>query len=199
LKPVALIVGLGNPGEQYEKTRHNAGFWFVDAVACHQGVVLRWESRFGGWLGRFTHRNRAVRLFKPGQFMNRSGAPVAAVCRYFRLEPEQMLVAHDDLDFDPGVVRLKVDGGHGGHNGLRSVMEHLGSKRFLRLRIGIGRPARGSVIDHVLGRPPVEDVQAIDGAIARAVACLPVLLEEGVEKAMNLLHGEASQNVARHA
>ena len=199
MKSVALIVGLGNPGERYERTRHNAGFWFVDAVARQQGVVLRWEARFGGWLGQFTHRNGAVRLFKPGQFMNRSGAPVAAVCRYFRLEPERMLVAHDDLDFEPGVVRLKIDGGHGGHNGLRSIMEHLGSRRFLRLRIGIGRPARGSVIDHVLGRPSAEDVRAIDGAIARAVACLPVLLEEGAEKAMNLLHGEASRNVARRA
>ncbi len=199
MKPIALIVGLGNPGKEYERTRHNVGFWFVDAVARQQGVVLRWESRFGGWLGQFSHRNGTVRLFKPGQFMNRSGVPVAAVCRYFRLEPEQILVAHDDLDFAPGVVRLKVDGGHGGHNGLRSIMECLGSRRFLRLRIGIGRPARGSVVDYVLGRPSPEEARAIDEAIARAEACLPVLLEEGIEKAMNLLHGGVSQNVTRHA
>ncbi|HEB77246.1 MAG TPA: aminoacyl-tRNA hydrolase [Methylothermaceae bacterium] len=193
------MVGLGNPGQQYERTRHNAGFWFVDAVARDRGVELRWENRFGGWLGQFDHRQTVVRLFKPGQFMNRSGAPVAAVCRYFRLEPEQMMVAHDDLDFEPGVVRLKVDGGHGGHNGLRSIIDHLGSRRFLRLRIGIGRPKHGSVVDYVLGRPTTGERQAIDDAIARAVGCLPVLLEAGVEKAMNLLHGEQSQKTGRHA
>ncbi len=199
MKPVALVVGLGNPGEEYERTRHNAGFWFVDAVAHREGVELRWESRFGGWVGQFTHRGRTVRLFKPGRFMNRSGAPVAAMIRYFRLEPEQMLVAHDELDFEPGVVRLKIDGGHGGHNGLRSIMQHLGTKRFLRLRIGIGRPVRGSVVDYVLGRPSAEELRAMDEAIGRAVDCLPVLLEEGVEKAMNLLHGEMPRNIARQA
>ncbi len=188
---VALVVGLGNPGREYERTRHNAGFWFVDEVARREGVTLRWEDRFGGWLGQFFHHGEAVRLFKPGQFMNRSGGPTAAVCRYFGIEVPRLLVAHDELDFPPGEVRLKVGGGHGGHNGLRSLIQHLGSRDFLRLRIGIGRPRHGSVTDYVLGRPSKAERDAIEAAISRAVDCLPQLLGEGVEKAMNRLHARA--------
>ncbi|WP_422880202.1 aminoacyl-tRNA hydrolase [Methylomarinovum caldicuralii] len=190
---MVLIAGLGNPGRQYERTRHNAGFWFVDEVARREGVDLRWEARFGGWLGQFFHHSEAVRLFKPGQFMNRSGGPVTAVCRYFGIEAPQLLVAHDELDFPAGEVRLKVDGGHGGHNGLRSIVQHLGRRDFVRLRIGIGRPRHGSVTDYVLGRPSNEERAAITAAIARAADCLPLLLDEGVEKAMNRLHAQAAQ------
>lgn len=184
----ALLVGLGNPGPRYFKTRHNAGFWFVDEVADQHGAKFIWQERFGSWEANFYHRNEAVHLLKPAQYMNRSGGPVAEVCRYYRISPERLLVAHDELDFEPGVVRLKKDGGHGGHNGLRSVIEHLGSNQFCRLRIGIGRPKQGSVVDYVLGQPTEEEQAKIRAAIARAVTLLPQLLDQGVEKTMNLLH-----------
>ncbi len=123
--------------------------------------------------------------------MNLSGGPVTAVCRYFHIEPQKMLVAHDDLDFDPGVIRLKVGGGHGGHNGLRSIIEQLGTKEFCRLRIGIGRPNRGSVTDYVLGVPEAGDDRNMRAAISRAADCLPQLVEQGIAKAMTLLHSPA--------
>ncbi len=123
--------------------------------------------------------------------MNLSGGPVSAVCRYFHIDPRKMLIAHDDLDFEPGVVRLKVGGGHGGHNGVRSIIDHLGSREFCRLRIGIGRPVRGSVTDYVLGAPDSGDLEKIRGAIFMAVECLPIMLEEGVEKAMTHLHAQS--------
>ncbi len=183
-----MLVGLGNPGQKYLKTRHNAGFWFIDQVAGQYGAEFAWQERFGAWEAKFYHRGEGVYLLKPGQYMNRSGAPVAAVCRYYRMLPEHLLVAHDELGFEPGVVRLKQDGGHGGHKGLRSIIEHLGSNRFYRLRIGIGRPRQGSVVDYVLGQPSEEELAKIWAAIERAVALLPQLLEEGAEKTMNLLH-----------
>lgn len=185
---LALLVGLGNPGPQYLKTRHNAGFWFVDEVASRNGAQFAWQARFGGWEAVFHHQGEGVHLLKPGQYMNRSGGPVAAVCRYYQIAPERLLVAHDELNFAPGVVRLKKDGGHGGHNGLRSIIEYLGSNQFFRLRIGIGRPKHGSVVDYVLGRPTEEEQAEIGSAIDQAATLLPQLLEWGVERVMNLLH-----------
>lgn len=185
----ALLVGLGNPGPQYLKTRHNAGFWFIDEVASRYGVEFIWQERFGGWGAKFHHQGEVVHLLKPAQYMNHSGRSVAAICRYYQIPPERLLVAHDELDFNPGVVRLKKGGGHGGHNGLRSIIEHLGSNLFYRLRIGIGRPKQGPVVDYVLGRPTEEEKAKILAAIKRAVVCLPQLLEWGAEKTMNLLHG----------
>lgn len=185
---LSLLVGLGNPGQRYARTRHNAGFWFIDELCDRFGVGMSWNEKFAGWVGQFSWRGESIRLFKPGKFMNLSGGPVSSVCRYYRVAPKEMLVAHDELDFGPGMVRLKVGGGHGGHNGLRSIIEYLGAREFLRLRIGIGRPLHGSVTDYVLGMPGGEELDAIRDAIVKAADALPVLLDDGVEKTMTCLH-----------
>jgi peptidyl-tRNA hydrolase, PTH1 family len=155
---IKLIVGLGNPGRQYEKTRHNAGFLFLDALAID--LVCTWsnESRFQGLFAEGSVANGKVMLLKPDTFMNRSGQSVGKIVRYYKLLPEEILVVHDELDFNPGVVKLKKDGGHAGHNGLRDIIAHLGSKEFYRLRIGIGRPAAGKVVvDFVLSSPSKQE------------------------------------------
>ncbi len=185
---VRLIVGLGNPGPAYDRTRHNAGFWFIDRLAAAHGCVLREESRFHGRVGAI-NLTEPVHLLAPLTFMNRSGLAVAAMARFYKIAPEHILVVHDELDFGPGVVRIKRDGGHGGHNGLRDIMAQLGSGGFLRLRIGIGRPAGSmAVADYVLAAPSVSDRQAISGAIEKALACLSELLAGHVEQVMNRLH-----------
>ncbi|WP_262964236.1 aminoacyl-tRNA hydrolase [Methylobacter psychrophilus] len=151
---IKLIVGLGNPGQQYEKTRHNAGFLFLDALARDMGCVWSNQSRFQGLFAQGGIAAGSVMLLKPDTFMNRSGQSVGKIARYYKLHPEEILVVHDELDFNPGVVRLKKDGGHAGHNGLKDIIAHLGSKDFYRLRIGIGRPAAGKVVaDFVLSSP----------------------------------------------
>ena len=142
--PISLIVGLGNPGGQYAETRHNAGFWFVDLLARKHGCVFRNESRFHGETCRIFQGSRECRLLKPATFMNRSGQAVSSLAAYFRIPPEQILIAHDELDLPPGTVRLKQGGGHAGHNGLRDIISALGGRDFWRLRIGIDRP--GTVI-----------------------------------------------------
>ena len=185
---LTLLVGLGNPGPEYSKTRHNAGFWFLDKVACYYGASFTWQERFGGWVAKLHHRGEVCHLLKPGLFMNRSGGPVASYCRFYKIPPPHVLVAHDELDFAPGIVKLKKNGGHGGHNGLRSIIDRLGDRSFIRLRIGIGRPTRGDVSSYVLSKPSPEEEKEILCGIERAVECLPVLMEEGVDKAMNLLH-----------
>jgi len=190
LPGVALVAGLGNPGPRYESTRHNAGFWFVDRLAEVCGARLREESRFHGALGQCLLAERTLRLLRPATFMNRSGQSVAAVVRYFDLPAEALLVAHDDLDLPPGTVRLKRGGGHGGHNGLRDIIAHLGTKDFLRLRIGIGHPGhRDAVVDYVLTRPRPEEREAIDAGIRRALEVMPQVVEGRLEAAMNVLHG----------
>ncbi|MCI0530344.1 MAG: aminoacyl-tRNA hydrolase, partial [candidate division Zixibacteria bacterium] len=135
-----LVAGLGNPSAKYEKTRHNAGFWFVEKLASAGCVEFLPESRFSGLIAKLRSGERTVLLLKPLTCMNRSGQSVGAVSRYFDISPESILVAHDDLDFSAGTVRLKLDGGHGGHNGLRDIISNLGTPNFLRLRIGIGHP-----------------------------------------------------------
>lgn len=151
---IKLIVGLGNPGRQYEKTRHNAGFLFLDTLAADFGCVWASAPRFEGLFAECSIASERLMLLKPETFMNRSGQSVGKIARYFKLSPEEILVAHDELDFGVGVVRLKKDGGHAGHNGLRDIMAHLGSKEFYRLRIGIGRPPAGkAVVDFVLSSP----------------------------------------------
>jgi PTH1 family peptidyl-tRNA hydrolase len=151
---IKLMVGLGNPGQQYEKTRHNAGFLFLDRWASEASSVWAKESRFDGQVTEIGLAGGKVMLLKPGTFMNRSGVAVGKVARYYKLLPEEILVVHDELDFDVGVVKLKKDGGHAGHNGLRDIIAHLGSKEFYRLRIGIGRPPAGKVVaDFVLSTP----------------------------------------------
>jgi PTH1 family peptidyl-tRNA hydrolase len=185
---VKLIVGLGNPGPAYDRTRHNAGFWFMDRLAAAHACVLREETRFHGRVGTIKAAE-PIHLLEPLTFMNRSGLAVAAMARFYKIVPEDILVVHDELDFGPGLVRVKRDGGHGGHNGLRDIMAQLGSGGFLRLRIGIGRPAGSmQVADYVLAAPSSVDRQAIFGAIDKALDCLPGLLAGNVEQAMNRLH-----------
>ena len=155
---IKLIVGLGNPGQQYEKTRHNAGFLFLDTLAQEMDCAWSNESRFQGLFAEGSVASGKVMLLKPDTFMNRSGQSVGKIARYYKLLPEEILVVHDELDFNPGVVKLKKDGGHAGHNGLRDIIAHLGAKEFYRLRIGIGRPTAGKVVaDFVLSSPSKQE------------------------------------------
>lgn len=185
---VRMIVGLGNPGAAYDKTRHNAGFWFVDRLAASHGCNLREESRFHACAGMVSMAG-SVHLVKPLTFMNRSGSAVAAVAKFYKIAPEDVLVVHDELDFEPGVVRFKRDGGHGGHNGIRDIMAQLGDGRFARLRLGIGRPVGPvAVADYVLAAPSPTDRDAVFGAIDKALECLPELLAGKVDQVLNRLH-----------
>jgi PTH1 family peptidyl-tRNA hydrolase len=189
---IRLIVGLGNPGPQYELTRHNVGFWLVDQLAAREGVVFRHEAKLHGSLCRVTLAGQDLRLLKPTTFMNRSGQSVSATARYFAISPEQILVAHDELDLPPGAVRLKHGGGHAGHNGLRDSIQRLGSHDFWRLRIGIGHPGdKAQVIGYVLDRAPRGEEAAIRDAIEKAEGSLQDLIEGGFQRAMNRLHGPA--------
>jgi PTH1 family peptidyl-tRNA hydrolase len=186
---IRLVVGLGNPGAQYEATRHNAGFWFADALAVHHNGQFRAEAKFHGLLCRLVVGGADLRLLKPLTFMNRSGQSLAAVMRYFDIAPEHTLIVHDDLDLPVGSARLKQGGGHGGHNGLRDVIQVLGSRDFWRLRIGIDHPGdRQQVVSYVLSRPSREDEERILDAVDDAERCLPDLIEGGFQKAMNRLH-----------
>ncbi len=184
-----LIVGLGNPGTEHLRTRHNAGFWLVDALAREQEVRFGKESRLHGETAKATIDGNAVWLLKPSTWMNKSGLAVASALRYWKIEPEQMLVVHDDLDLPAGVARLKFDGGHGGQNGLRDILAHLDHGRFHRLRIGIGHPGdKDRVTSWVLGRASTQDEDAILGGIARALDVLPLAVDDQFEKAMKQLH-----------
>ncbi len=186
--PLKLIVGLGNPGSKYAQTRHNAGFWFVEQLAeRYQGRFLK-EPKFSAELARITVAGHALWLLKPNTFMNRSGLSVGQFLKFYKLNLEQILVAHDELDLEPGVVRLKQGGGHGGHNGLRDIIAQVG-KEFWRLRIGIGHPGhRDQVVDYVLNRPSKSEEALIHSAIERAIENLPTILESGFEQSMNQLH-----------
>lgn len=187
-QPLKLIVGLGNPGPEYARTRHNAGFWFVDELARSAGGTWRRESRFHCELARVTIAGSELWLMKPTTYMNRSGAAVQSLAAFYRLAPAQMLVVHDEIDLPPGVVRLKQGGGHGGHNGVRDVIAQLGAD-FWRLRIGVGHPgAKEQVLDAVLDRATAEEQRLIDAALARAHTALPELIRDGAQKAMHHLH-----------
>jgi peptidyl-tRNA hydrolase, PTH1 family len=187
--PIRLIVGLGNPGRQYEETRHNAGFWFVELIARQHGIQFRNESKFHGEACAISQGGRECRLLKPMTYMNRSGAAVAAIANFYKITPEEILVAHDELDLPAGDARLKFGGGHAGHNGLRDIISALGGNGFWRLRIGIERPAPGGpVIHYVLGRPSQEHYRQIDDALARSTDALPQLLAGEQAQAMNRLH-----------
>lgn len=184
-----IVVGLGNPGPKYEATRHNAGFWFADRLAARLGAVFRPERRFQAEACEAAAPAGRVRIVKPATYMNRSGQTVGAVAGYFRIEPAAILVVHDELDLPPGAVRLKEGGGHGGHNGLRDVTAHLGSRDFVRVRLGIGRPGRGwDAIDYVLARPGAEDRRLIDEAIERVLERSGELLAGDLQPAMKALH-----------
>ena len=187
---IKLIVGLGNPGSEYRGTRHNAGADFSEALARVTGITLRAESRFFGLAGQLTLAGHDLRLLIPTTFMNRSGKAVAAMATFYKIAPQQILVAHDELDIPPGSARFKRGGGHGGHNGLRDIIPALGNDNdFYRLRIGIGHPGHASrVTGYVLGAPSAEDRLRIDASISEAISALPLLLAGDEVKAMTRLH-----------
>jgi PTH1 family peptidyl-tRNA hydrolase len=187
--PIRLIVGLGNPGSEYEATRHNSGFWLVERLALRQNQPFKTESRHHGMTCKLLLQGRECRLLKPTTYMNRSGQAVASLANYFRILPEEILVAHDELDLPPGEIRLKRGGGHAGHNGLRDIMSALGSRDFHRLRIGIDRPShRGPVVNYVLGRPSKEERKAIDDVIEEALDAMDEIIAGELQRAMNRLH-----------
>jgi len=186
---IQLIVGLGNPGTQYAGTRHNAGFLLVDRIAERAAVELRPEAKFYGLVARVHGPEGDLRLLQPTTFMNHSGRAVAAVCRYFDLEPASVLIAYDELDLPVGTVKLKQGGGHAGHNGIRDSIAALGSRDFWRLRIGIGHPgSKEQVIGYVLSHPSRVEADAILAAVEEAESCLPELLAGDYQRVMNRLH-----------
>ncbi|GAA5071894.1 aminoacyl-tRNA hydrolase [Lysobacter panacisoli] len=186
-----LIVGLGNPGSEHLRTRHNAGFWFVDALAQREGARFGLESKLFGETCKVDIAGRPVWLLKPSTFMNLSGKSVAAALRYWKIEPEEMLVAHDELDLPVGTARLKFDGGHGGQNGLRDITRLLGHGKYHRLRIGIGHPGhKDRVTSWVLGRPGTDDEASILRSIANADDVLPLAVSGDFSEAMKRLHTE---------
>jgi peptidyl-tRNA hydrolase, PTH1 family len=188
--PVQLVAGLGNPGPRYTETRHNAGFWFVDALARRHGGGLRQENKFAGEVARITLGGRDVWLLKPQTFMNRSGQSLKLLAAFYRVPVEAILVVHDEIDLPPGEARLKRGGGHGGHNGLRDIMAHLGGN-FLRLRLGVGHPGhKDQVVDYVLHRPSREDEAQILGSIDRALDVMPEVVAGELERAMHKLHSK---------
>jgi PTH1 family peptidyl-tRNA hydrolase len=193
LTVIRLIAGLGNPGAKYEQTRHNAGFWFVDDVARSCGAQFSTEGKYKSELARCTIAGQDCRLQKPLDFMNRSGLPVAGLAGFYQIPRNSILVVHDDLDLPPGTVKLKQGGGHGGHNGLRDLIPHLGGNDFLRLRIGIGHPGhRDDVVGYVLKAASREDRTAIDQAINDAIRVLPDIITGRLEAAMKELHTRAN-------
>ena len=187
---IRLIVGLGNPGQAYEGTRHNAGAFFIAELARRAGATLSTEAKFFGQMARITQADRDLRLLVPSTFMNESGKSVAAAANFFRIPPNEILIAHDELDIPAGQARFKQGGGHGGHNGLRDIIPALGGKQdFHRLRIGIGHPGHASKVSgYVLAKPSAGDRQAIDQIIDEAVDALPLLLNGDAVKAMTRLH-----------
>ncbi len=190
LQPIKLIVGLGNPGVEYENTRHNAGFWFVDALAGQQGGVFKPEKKFSGNVAKISLNGNEAFLLKPMLFMNRSGYAVANLMQYYKIPIEQVLVAHDELDFPVGQIRLKQGGGHGGHNGLRDIIAHVSNnKNFLRLRIGIDHPGASHLVsNYVLGKASISDRQAIMQRISAALAVTDDVVLGDRQKAMQNLH-----------
>jgi|SRR5687767_3457553 len=200
MEEIRLIVGLGNPGKEYERTRHNAGYWWVDAVAEARHAAWKKETRFSGWTTRVTEGGRDFHLLKPSTYMNESGRSVSALMRFFRIEPGEMLVVHDELDLDPGVVKMKKGGGTGGHNGLTDIAESLGSKDFWRLRIGIGHPGdRDLVADYVLDNPRRIEKDAIDPPFERSLELLPRIAAGRLQDAVTWLHTSPEEEAKRKA
>jgi peptidyl-tRNA hydrolase, PTH1 family len=189
MTPIRLVAGLGNPGREYKATRHNAGFWFVDALAQKLGASLVPEARFAGEVGKAG----ALRLVKPSTYMNESGRSVGAMAHFFDIAPDEILVIHDELDLKAGEVKMKLGGGVAGHNGLRDIQAALGSADFWRLRLGIGHPRDSAlpqqdVVDYVLQPPRAEERAAIEAAITRALAAWSDVARGDMERAMMSLH-----------
>lgn len=189
---IRIIVGLGNPGAEYTRTRHNAGFWFIDALAEAQGAHWGVEKKLQAETAKVAIGGQPVHLLKPTTFMNHSGRAVLAALQYWKIKPEQCLIAHDELDLAPGVMRLKFDGGHGGQNGLRDTMAQLGHGKFHRLRVGIGHPGhKDKVTPWVLGRPGMDDGISIERGIEAALQVVPLLVDGRFNDAMKQLHTPA--------
>nr|WP_269134940.1 aminoacyl-tRNA hydrolase [Pseudescherichia vulneris] len=190
-----MIVGLANPGAEYAATRHNAGAWYVDLLAERYRAPLREEPKFFGFTSRINLAGEDVRLLVPTTFMNLSGKAVAAMATFYRINPDEVLVAHDELDLPPGVAKFKLGGGHGGHNGLKDIISKFGNNpNFHRLRVGIGHPGdKNKVVGFVLGKPPASEQKLIDDAVDEAVRCTELWLKEDLVKATNRLHAFKAQ------
>ena len=185
---ISLIIGLGNPGKEYAQTRHNAGFWFVEQLADRYGITLKADPKFHGYSGRGQIEGHDTRLLLPTTFMNRSGQSVVPFAKFYQISTEAILIAHDELDMNPGVIRLKSGGGHGGHNGLRDIVPHIGAN-FHRLRIGIGHPgSKEQVSGHVLGKAPSTEQALMDAAIEYALSKTKMLVQGQVSQAMNQIN-----------
>lgn len=192
MTPVQLIVGLGNPGPEYDQTRHNAGALFVERLADSQRCNLSLDKKYFGLVGKFSHQGQDVRLLIPTTFMNRSGQAVSALANFFRIPVDAILVAHDELDMLPGIAKFKTGGGHGGHNGLRDIIAQNGNQNgFHRLRLGIGHPGHASQVSgYVLGRAPRSEQELLDKAIDNALDVLPDVLKGDWTSAMRQLHSK---------
>ena len=186
---IRLFVGLGNPGPEYEATRHNAGFWWIDALARELKLTLVPERAYHGLMARTSIAGHSVWLLQPQTFMNLSGKSVAALARFFKIQPEEILVVHDELDLSPGQAKLKRGGSHAGHNGLRDIHAQLGSSDYWSLRIGIGHPGvKGEVIHWVLKKPAPDQRQLIEDSIAHSLKAYPTMLAGDMDKATLLVH-----------
>ena len=186
---IRLMVGLGNPGAEYEGTRHNAGFWFIDAVARQLNATLTADRSYFGLVARVNLAGGPLWLLEPMTFMNLSGTAVAPLARFFKIAPEEILIAHDELDLLPGHVKMKLGGSHAGHNGLKDIQAQLGAPGFWRLRLGIGHPGvKAEVINHVLRKPLAAEREAIDHSIAQALGALDLLISGDMERAMLKIH-----------
>lgn len=195
MQPLRLVIGLGNPGPEYARTRHNAGSWFLDALADRAGVSLGRDAKLHAEVAKGRVGEETVWFARPTTYMNESGRAVGALLRYYRIEPEQSLVVHDELDLDPGAARLKFDGGHGGQNGLRDIIRQLGHGRFHRLRIGIGHPGhKDRVTPWVLGRPGLDDEAAIRRAIDEALDVMPLAVAGNLAEATKRLHTRTARD-----
>lgn len=188
---IQLIVGLGNPGPEYAKTRHNVGAWFVDALVAQYQETFRYETKFHGAVAKLTGTEPTCWVLKPSTYMNESGQSVLSFAHFYKILPTSILVVHDELDFDAGVIRIKEGGGHGGHNGLRDITRHLKTSDFFRLRIGIGHPgSKDRVTPYVLGVPSRTDHDKIMGAIEEGLRVVPYLVAGERDKAFHFLHSE---------
>jgi PTH1 family peptidyl-tRNA hydrolase len=197
---IELIVGLGNPGERYERTRHNAGYWWVDAIARLKRATWKKETKFSGWTAKVEEGGREFLLLKPATYMNESGRSVSALMRFFKIGPAQLLVVHDELDLAPGVVKLKRGGGTGGHNGLADISDALDTKDFWRLRVGIGHPGdKDLVADYVLDKARRAEQDAIDPPFERSLDLLPRLASGRLQDAMAWLHTSPEDEAKRKA
>ncbi len=191
MSEIKLIVGLGNPGREYASTRHNAGFWWVNELARSHNANFKADSKFHGLIARVALHGHDVHLLKPQTFMNVSGCAVGAVAQFYKIEAAQILVVHDELDLPPGSAKLKLGGGHGGHNGLKDIIAHLGTKDFWRLRLGIGHPGdRAEVVNFVLNAPRQEEQSLIEEAMQHAQDVAPLVIEGKLEAAMLKLHSQ---------